>query len=497
MSLHILNIIGDSHALKFKNKVFKLADFKCTYLTNSLAIKNGSAGLFANAELNQEVLGFLAAQDLIGEDGWVTNSEKHFDEYLNRRRVGGAPSVPDPILMIFGDSILRKSLKNHAPESANEFQGQYVNLCAQIQKLAGARVFVHELDPPSSNEQLFQEINGFFVESKEIIEKYREFNTELRKRASSVGLATVSTWQQTIDVETGLLKEEYEFDGVHLNPSLGANATLNAFSQLYLSSRTAAGSQYSYKKFAGRSEPTERQLKLERTGVLPESLCREILEGGEDYGAMVDSSPSPFWAGLPPIPNEKFNEGILYGSLKEAALLSFLRGFNKFLRANIESHIGRFMIINCRLVHSLRMGAGVEGMGPQKFHYDRNPTGIYRALVYLSESEYGAGPFEWKENENDENFTTEVGSTGLCLLFDANSIFHRAGLPTKRERFALDLILLKIPDVKGKQSSAEYLVQARGKTWPLDPYNIVIEEDMKVVKDEEIRNIFPGAVISV
>lgn len=497
MSLHILNIIGDSHALKFKNKVFNLPEFTCAYLTHSLAIKNGSAGLFANGELNQEVLGFLAAQDLIGEDGWVTNSEKNFDEYLSRRRIAGAPSVPDPILMIFGDSILRKSLKNHAPESATDFQGQYVNLCAQLQKLTGARVFIHELDPPSSNEELFNEINGFYVESKEIIGKYREFNAELRRKASSVGLATVSTWQQTIDGNTGLLKEEYEFDGVHLNPSLGANATLIAFSQLYLSGRTAAGSHYSYKKFAVRSEPAVRPLKLERIGHLPEPFCREILEGGEYYGPMVDSTPSPFWAGLPPIPNEKFNDKILYGSLDDAALLSFITGFNGFLRSNIESHIGQFMIINCRLVHSLRLGSEADGVGPQKFHYDRNPTGIYRALIYLSECEQGAGPFEWKEQENADNFVTEVGPTGLCLLFDANAIFHRAGLPRKQERFALDLILLKTPNENEKSNSAEYLVQAKGKTWPLDPFNIVIEEDMKVVKDEEIKKVFPGAVIRI
>lgn len=496
--MHVLNIIGDSHALKFKNKVFDLTVSKCTYLTNSLAIKNGSAGLFANNELNQEVLQFLSALDLIGENGWITqSSEKNFEEYLNRRRIGGAPSVPDPILMMFGDSVLRKSLKTKAPEWVNEFQAQYLYLCAQIQKLAGAKVFVHELDPPSSNEHLFQKINGFCIESKEIVERYREFNDELRAKASSVGLATVSTWQQTIDTATGLLKEEYEFDGVHLNPFLGANATLEAFAQIYLTNRTAAASPYCYKKFALRSERTVKQLKLERVGHLPENLSRKILGGGAEYGSMVDSNPSPFWAGLPPIPGESFNEKILYGSLNDATLVSFLAGFNKFLRAKIESHIGRFMIINCRLVHSLRVNSGVDATGPQQFHYDRNPTGIYRALIYLSDCEDGAGPFEWKENENAENFETEVGSTGLCLLFDANAIFHRAGLPTKQERFALDLILLKTPDETEKLNGPEYLVQAKGKTWPLDPFNIVIEEDMKVVKDEAIRKVFPGAVIRV
>lgn len=105
--------------------------------------------------------------------------------------------------------------------------------------------------------------------------------------------------------------------------------------------------------------------------------------------------------------------------------------------------------------------------------------------------------FEWKEEESDEKFVTEAGGAGLCLLFDANAIFHRAGMPIDQERFALDLILLQNPSVEQEKVGTEYLIQAKGKTWPIDPYNIIIESDMNVIKDGEIKEVFSGAILNL
>jgi hypothetical protein len=150
---------------------------------------------------------------------------------------------------------------------------------------------------------------------------------------------------------------------------------------------------------------------------------------------------SPHYAGNPRIP---FSDKILTVHLdttKKKILTEFLLS-NRF-RSEICSalEIPRFAVLNCRPVVALPHKT--EGSGPQAWHLDHNPTGIFRAIVYLNDVYDDTGPFAYlpigASCEEDQVLVT--GRRGTVIVFDANAVRHRATPPINGARYALDIVL--------------------------------------------------------
>lgn len=150
--------------------------------------------------------------------------------------------------------------------------------------------------------------------------------------------------------------------------------------------------------------------------------------------------------------------------LPSAALLDYLQAlfsgddFEAFFRGVLgcPAKVG-----NVRLVRSLPHGT--EGIGPQEWHSDGCPPGVFRGVFYLCDVDEQTGPFQYKDAAGNPH--TVLGRTGDLLVFDATRLMHRGSPPTHKTRSAIDLVFMpRMPDEDMK-------VMVVGMNhWPADPF---------------------------
>jgi hypothetical protein len=159
-----------------------------------------------------------------------------------------------------------------------------------------------------------------------------------------------------------------------------------------------------------------------------------------------------------------YNDTITYGDITPEGL-TLLRSvliegpFGETIR---KAFGAKFSIVNVRPVHSVPHGG--SGIGQQSMHRDGCPPGVFRALIYLNDVGPENGPFEYVPVGSDVPVQV-TGKAGSMVLFDANTVSHRATPPRTGERLALDLIFLAHP-----ASCTEIVDCQVGVNWPIDPY---------------------------
>lgn len=481
--------IGDSHVLKFSSRLFDLGN--CFFFTESTYVHGGKSTEVVDTEnrVVSPILSRFSSEKIINGQGKPWFDASYFDLYSTIKHAEGRAARPDPIIFFFGDIELRKLLGGKITTTAEEVVEKYTRDIAGLKKITGVNLLIHALDPPTKNTDLFEKINGFRVNPTELSRAYAAFNGMLSDRCAHYGLTFISTWHETFEHETGRgCRDTYEFDGVHLHPTKGAEATMRVVSRFILYSRTADAAAPAYFTMAKRvaSRPP---LTIKRLTQVPVELCAQLSDP-VGLAKVHDPAPSPLWGGAPPDSDfPKFNPSISYGALSLNALTVLHKILYGSHYAEIRDAIGDFILANSRYVDS--QPNSDEGIGPQKFHYDGNPVGIVRGLIYLCDVDPDGGPFEWKVNSDSQTSSLEVGPTGSFLLFDANQLSHRAHPPRARSRQVIDLIF-----IRAKHGAKKISLSMLGKTWPVDPRLIAVSATDTAVEStvDGIRNIGEGAV---
>jgi len=74
--------------------------------------------------------------------------------------------------------------------------------------------------------------------------------------------------------------------------------------------------------------------------------------------------------------------------------------------------------------------------GTRQWHMDIEDDRMLRFLIYLSDVDEAAGPFNYVPSACQR---TATGGFGTLLACDGTRIFHRAGWPTGRKRLSLSM----------------------------------------------------------
>ena len=435
------------------------------------------------------ILKRFSSEKIVSSQGKPWLDASYFDLYSTIKHAEGRAARPDPIIFFFGDIELRKILGGKITISAEEVVEKYSKDISSLKKVTGANLLIHALDPPTKNTNLFEKINGFRVNPKELSTAYAAFNEILADRCARYGLPLISTWHETFDYETGQgCRDAFEFDGVHLHPTRGAESTMRAVCRLILYSRTSDASTPAYLAYAKGVAP-KPHLTIKRLNQVPVELCAQ-LNDPVALAKVHDPAPCPLWGGMPPDSDfPKSNPFIRYGALSLNALSVLHKILYGSHYSEIRDAIGDFILANSRYVES--EPNSIEGIGPQKFHYDGNPSGVVRGLIYLCDVDVHGGPFEWKENSDSRTSSLEIGPSGSFILFDANKIFHRANPPSGRSRQAIDLIFIRT-----RTSTKKISLSLLGKTWPVDPRILALSTRDTAVQStvDGIKNVDEGLV---
>jgi hypothetical protein len=132
--------------------------------------------------------------------------------------------------------------------------------------------------------------------------------------------------------------------------------------------------------------------------------------------------------------------------------------FDSFFRGVLGCPI---TVANCRLVQSIPHSE--SGIGPQSWHHDGCPPGVFRGVLYLCDVDRDTGPFQYRDEKGREHEV--LGKTGDLLVFDAMRLEHRAVPPKSHMRTAIDLVFM--PRLPGQ----EFQINVAGMNhWPADPF---------------------------
>jgi len=431
--------------------------------------------LITQGKIKPELGQYLVRMGLIGQDGHNIGATQDTRLILEQYATGIGFERP-VILFHVGEIFVRKYLATihnqpnidlaQVEAKFREIVSKFVADARGLRDYLNARVFVHEIPPPTANEENFLQVNNFVCPPVLRASVYETYNRVLREAASAGGLIMCETRDYMND--NGLLRAEYEFDGVHANPKY-ADMSLSRCLEIWLVGRTSdQTARYAswWKQLPMATDAARTPLTISEifTPFTPEQIAT-IKQSMGSFEPAACSTPPLDWAHLPPTTNyPKFNSKITYADLSATGLKvlhDVLLGgpLYDIMKARLG---GDFSIVNTRLVHS--QAHGDDGIGPQFFHFDGCPPGIYRGLIYLTDVDENTGPFAYVPQPDAEPVLV-TGKTGSLVLFDANAIKHRATPPRTANRIAIDLIILVHP------ARCPRIAHSRSKcTWPIDPY---------------------------
>ena len=475
-----IHIIGDSHALAFKRKSVELSDLGMIISTSVSYIRGIQPDTLApNGHLNPEVAKYLVGEGLIAPDGKPIALTDN-PAIISEQYATGSGFRSELVIFHVGEIYVRKYLGSlfkagQADMGVIETHLQtliesYVKSVVGISKSFGLTAILHELSPPTGDDVQFEKINSFSCSREHRGAIYRAFNTHLNQYAAKSGAMVCRSTDYLAD-EAGCLNSDYEFDGVHADPKY-TSISLGRIARLWLYSRSADRT-LRYKTWAGNASVSTDLPKISQIGiaepiqVFDESQVARLQKSIGRFEVQVCKRPPQDWSHAPPNSDHpKFKDVIKYGVIDVDGLQLLHDVLIKgSVGDSIRSMIGsRFSIVNVRPVESVAHEG--EGIGQQSFNRDHCPPGIYRGLVYLVDVAEDDGAFEYLPVDGSPDARQVMGRAGTWVLFDANAIKHRATPPRKRTRYALDFILLAIPD------EADEIVHCAdlGWIWPVDPY---------------------------
>ncbi len=475
----VIHVIGDSHALAFKRKNIELSELGMIFSTSVCYMRGVQPSTITpNGQLNPLLAQYLVKETLITPDGMPIALTDE-SAILSEQYATGTGFQSELVVFHIGEIYVRKYLG--ALDLAETIDQEkidsdfrlviesYINSVKGIATSFGLASVVHEVCPPTADDSQFEKINGVACTNEFRGAIYRKFNELLIQCASNNKVMFCRSNDYLAD-KHGCLKPDYDFDGVHADPKY-TSISLGRIAHQWLYSRSADRT-LRYKKWVERLSGQKGSPPISQMGV---SKVFQVLDDGQvatlqasfsQFENHVCNKPKADWAHAPPFSDyPKFNPLIKYGAVDHDGLRLLHNVFVKgSIGDTIRSLVGsKFSIINVRPVESAVHDG--DGVGPQSFHRDHCPAGIFRGLLYLVDVADGDGAFEYEATDGSGAKQVQ-GPAGSLVIFDANAVQHRATPPRTRTRLALDFIILVVPD------EVEEIVHNAdvGDVWPLDPY---------------------------
>ena len=238
-------IIGDSHALPYRNLIFRDKWTGQWIVVRSRYISGLTAHDFFNSKTGEflpQILETLEYEGLVRDERATHLSKDEIDFAI--AQATGQPVTPPLLMFVVGDidvrSILLPMLAEHydfvppldlpypvsekplmpwdvVAETIEQRLRPFINGLKQLRESGFNRLYVQSVVPPTQDEARVKVVQGriscpVLVRTKLVA----AFNHVLATEVKSMGATIVDIWPQV--TEGGYLKKEYELDGVHLPP---------------------------------------------------------------------------------------------------------------------------------------------------------------------------------------------------------------------------------------------------------------------------------------
>ena len=484
-------IIGDTHSLAFKNKILNYPDYKLNIKTDVLCLDDlKTNNIVINGNLRKEIFDFFRENTLVDTKGTPTQLSEEI--YSIRKHYLSRQSFDAPVLMFFcGENDIKdlfRIMQNDSQTNTKLYSSitnlvtNYLNLFQSLKSLfkGGIKISVHEICPPSSNDEEFININGFLVDKSIRAFAYNLFNKTLNEKAPELGINIVNAYSKLADESTGFIKEKYEYDGVHSDDCY-VNESLAQLTKVWMMYRIAeqSGRYFQWYKDiywkpgdTNETNPYKSNINLSSMGISKKFKLFNKDEVAQIVNAIDDYKPHLLYGAMTReystlSPEHKLNmtTEVKIGKIsKDGLQLIYDKIFNSEYFSEIKSLLGaNFSIVNVRPTYSEKHNK--EGTGPQRLHWDMCPPALFRALVYLVDVNENDGAFEYIPVGEDEKILKVYGEAGDLFIFDADTIKHRATPPINKPRIALDLMLLA-----QHEGMPNVVTSIPGTGWPVDPY---------------------------
>lgn len=328
--------------------------------------------------------------------------------------------------------------------------------------------------PPSMEDEAFSAMHGYRCPKAVRAKLIAVTNSLLKEECAKAKIGFVDYSTEVASPSSELLPE-YFLDGIHMSNEATAHFASALFTQVFEAGSKSKqdnanlyrmieleGAKPSAQSAARFAEAGER---FKRSGIcsarIPESIVSQVNAGlnyDQDIGNRhvdIDWNGNSARAFSPNMTSATPSED----QLKLIYQLFFEDGYAGLFQAALGKDIH---IVNCRSLQSLPHEG--QGVGPQSFHHDGCPPGLYRALIYLTDVDEDTGAFEYQDADGKP--VKAVGPAGTLLFFDANRLLHRGSPPRKGKRQVIDLCVA----VRSERMPPRVL-WAGMNNWPKDPFN--------------------------
>jgi lysophospholipase L1-like esterase len=238
-------VIGDSHALPYKNMLFRDKWTGKWVMTRSKYISGLTAYDFFNLERQEfspSVIECLEYEGLI-RDGRATHLSKEEIDF-SIARASGLAVTPPLILFTIGDidirGVLLPMLGDHydfvppfelpyplldrqiipwdmIAELIERRLSPFVEGLRQLRVAGFNRIYVQLVVPPTTDEDRIRQVHGISCPLPVRTKLVASFNRILAESMKAIEVPIVDIWPQ-VTGNDGYLLGEYELDGVHLPP---------------------------------------------------------------------------------------------------------------------------------------------------------------------------------------------------------------------------------------------------------------------------------------
>jgi hypothetical protein len=218
-------ILGDSHVLKYRNRVFQTEHSK-SILLQDIYIRGISPFALNDLVKSGSLQSALQRTTLYGSTGRLWHQE--LPKYKAENIAADFTNLTAPVVVLFmGEIALREYLKSVANKAGKT---DFINVCVQLyesfvvqlNKKFKINIVVHLLDPPTSSKELFLKVNQSAVDLLELGQMYECFNDKL---LNVFGNQNVIDYTKTVRAEKAgsyNLHRLFEGDGCHASRRVGA-----------------------------------------------------------------------------------------------------------------------------------------------------------------------------------------------------------------------------------------------------------------------------------
>jgi lysophospholipase L1-like esterase len=238
-------VIGDSHALPYRNLIFRDRSTAQWVLARSKYVSGLTANDFFKPdtqEFHPEVISFLEYEGLV-RNGRATHLSRDEIDFAIAKATG-LPVAPPLILFTLGDidirlfpmAMLRDEYDFVPPfETAmplldkplvpwdaiadviSQRISPFIAGLRRLRECGFNRIYVQSVVPPTRNEARIKEMHGYECPVTVRTKLVEAYNKRIAQECEAIGVTIVDQWPQM--TENGYLHPALELDGVHMPPS--------------------------------------------------------------------------------------------------------------------------------------------------------------------------------------------------------------------------------------------------------------------------------------